>query len=97
MVKADKPIILPQQNAWQIDDSDTRDELWLLASTVAISELENVGMEETGWHSMIRELASQASLESKDMRVFSTSNGQIFVKWLLRLPSQKKLAYYNKN
>ena len=92
ILKADQPIILPQQNAWALDHKSQHDELWMIASGLPI-EIFNVGSDEKKtWQTQVEEIAKHGSvLGDQDQISLKSSHGIAFLRWILRQPLQVSL------
>ena len=86
ILRADQPVIFPQQNAWQLDDQSIEDQLWLLASTTQVPELSKNNAEKNQWRMYLKSFAQQNKKPTIDQQNSLSQQGKLFMRWILREP-----------
>lgn len=84
ILRADRAVIFPQQNAWQLDDQSMEDQLWLLASATQVPELSQNNSESNQWRSYLQDFARSSKEATKDQQKSSSKQGKLFMRWVLR-------------
>lgn len=84
-ILADRPIILPQNKAWLVNDQSMKDELWLLASGSALSSFQSVTSDSSSALTEVRSIAGHVkSLGDKDRVTARSAKGLAFIRWVIQ-------------
>ena len=87
ILRSDQATILPQHNAWQLDDQSLEDQLWLLASATQVSELSKKSAESNQWQAYLKSFDQQNSKSAQDYQSSMSKEGKLFLRWVLRKPA----------